>query len=191
MRVMNRKKLRAELRKIRQIAAIKRQSICFDFPQLLNHVVAEKMLVAGYVSNGAEPDVLPWITTLVEAGFPCALPHIESRDATMSFKRWHPVDTLVEAPFGFLQPGDDQACALPDIILTPLLSFDRQGNRIGQGAGHYDRYFASHPHAIRIGVAWSVQQVAAVPVEAWDIPLDAIVTEEETLLPPDTRIFWL
>ena len=60
---------------------------------------------------------------------------------------------------------------------------DRRGNRLGQGAGQYDRAFAAHPAAWRIGVAWSVQQVDALAPDPWDVPLHAIVTESEWIVP--------
>ncbi|MFZ8396223.1 5-formyltetrahydrofolate cyclo-ligase, partial [Staphylococcus aureus] len=65
----------------------------------------------------------------------------------------------------------------PDIILTPMLAFDAKLDRLGQGAGYYDRAFATFPDAWRIGVAWSVQQVESLPTEAWDMPLHAVITE--------------
>jgi 5-formyltetrahydrofolate cyclo-ligase len=57
--------------------------------------------------------------------------------------------------------------------------FDRTGNRIGYGAGHYDRAFAAHPHARRVGIAWSFQQLPQIPVDTWDVPLHAIATDCE------------
>jgi 5-formyltetrahydrofolate cyclo-ligase len=71
----------------------------------------------------------------------------------------------------------------PDLILTPLVAFDRSLARLGQGAGHYDRAFARYPLARRIGVAFSVQEVERLPTDAWDVPLHAIVTEREWIAP--------
>lgn len=67
----------------------------------------------------------------------------------------------------------------PDLIVTPLLGFDRAGRRIGYGAGHYDRAFQQFPGAHRIGFAWAMQEVTCVPHDPWDVPLHAIVTERE------------
>jgi 5-formyltetrahydrofolate cyclo-ligase len=188
---MDRISLRKELRKIRQAFVLERQNCFFDIAPRLRDALPPNAVVAGYVSNGKEPDTLPWLELLAASDTPCALPHIKTRDSAMGFRRWSVGDTLCDAPFGFLQPSDDQATASPDIILTPLLGFDRAGNRIGQGAGHYDRYFAEHPQALRVGVAWSVQEVKIIPVEPWDMPLDAIITEAETILTAQTRIKWL
>ena len=64
------------------------------------------------------------------------------------------------------------------MILTPLLAFDAALNRLGQGAGHYDRAFAANAGAWRIGVAWSVQRVETLPADPWDVPLHNIITEQ-------------
>jgi len=58
----------------------------------------------------------------------------------------------------------------------PLLAFDEDGGRLGQGGGYYDRWCAAHPDALRIGLAWDVQKIDRVPMEAHDMPLHMIVT---------------
>ena len=62
-----------------------------------------------------------------------------------------------------------------------LVAFDRSLNRLGQGGGHYDRTFEKYPDAIRIGLAWSVQEADNIPVERHDVTLHAIVTESELI----------
>lgn len=64
-----------------------------------------------------------------------------------------------------------------DAIIVPLLGFDNMGHRLGRGGGWYDRFLAQHPQACRIGLAYSIQRVSAVPTEQHDITLDAIITE--------------
>src|SRR3546814_2508589 len=91
-----------------------------------------------------------------------------------------PYTTLFRSgPWGTQQPADHAALAAPDIIFCPLVGFDRRGGRIGQGGGHYDRYFAAHPGALRIGIGWSVQEIDATPRESTDIALDTILTKQE------------
>ena len=67
----------------------------------------------------------------------------------------------------------------PDVILLPLIGFDRALNRLGQGAGYYDRACAALPDARRIGLAWNVQEWPALPADPWDVPLDAVATQRE------------
>ena len=113
---------------------------------------------------------------------PC-LPHVVDRATPLRFLSWDAGTALIAGPFGLRQPDATAPGCSPDIILTPLLGFDRQGGRLGQGAGHYDRAFAALPHAWRIGVAWSVQELGAVPSDPWDVPLHAIATEREWITP--------
>jgi 5-formyltetrahydrofolate cyclo-ligase len=120
---------------------------------------------------------LPLLEALADAGRVTALPHVKSRQDTPRFLVWKPGDALTDGPFGLKQPFYDACEVSPDVILTPLLGFDFALNRIGYGAGHYDRAFAAHPDATRIGLAWAIQQCDALPVDPWDVSLHAVATE--------------
>jgi 5-formyltetrahydrofolate cyclo-ligase len=100
------------------------------------------------------------------------------RTDTMRFLRWSDGDPLYEGHVGLRQPAADAPELSPDIILTPLVAFDDSLNRLGQGAGHYDRAFAVHPGAYRLGVAWSAQQLLSIDTDPWDVPLHAVITEK-------------
>lgn len=145
--------------------------------------LASGLVVASYAPIGDEADPSPLVRTAAGAGCRLALPHVVDRATPLRFLSWSDEIALATGPFGLSQPADSAAEVVPDIILTPMLGFDRGGNRIGQGAGHYDRAFAAHPHAWRIGVAWSVQEVAALQPDPWDVPLHAIATEREWIVP--------
>ncbi|MDP3783377.1 MAG: 5-formyltetrahydrofolate cyclo-ligase, partial [Sphingopyxis sp.] len=108
--------------------------------------------------------------------------HHAARIETMDFRRWRTGETLTKGPWSTQQPADEAPAAAPGVIFCPLVGFDRQGGRIGQGGGHYDRYFSAHPAALRIGVGWSVQEIDATPRESTDVALDAILTEQEFIL---------
>ncbi|SDC24549.1 5-formyltetrahydrofolate cyclo-ligase [Sphingomonas sp. YR710] len=133
--------------------------------------------VSGYLAIGSEFCCLPVLRAAAAAGLETALPHVTRRDVPMRFLAWSPGDLLEPGPAGLLQPATDAREVLPDLIVTPLLGFDAGLWRIGQGAGFYDRGFAAMPHARRIGVGWSIQQVAEIPRDPWDERLHAIVTE--------------
>lgn len=150
-------------------------------PAPLSGLLANHAMIGAYVAWGDEPDILPMVGSFAQAGA-LALPHHDGRIAEMSFRRWRPDGTLVKGPWGTRQPADDAPTATPDLIFCPLVGFDRQGGRIGQGGGHYDRYFAAHPGALRIGIGWSVQEIDATPRESTDVALDAILTEQEFIL---------
>ncbi len=134
--------------------------------------------VAGYLPVGAEVDPGAILAAAAGRGMTVALPVVVDRATPMRFVAWAAGDPLAAGPLGLMQPAGGSDVA-PDLILAPLLGFDRALGRIGQGAAYYDRAFAALPHARRIGLAWSVQEVDALPVEPWDMPLHAVATELE------------
>ncbi len=140
--------------------------------------------IAGYVALRGEADPLPFLMRAWHAGRDVALPHIAERDTErdMVFARWSPATMLTPGHAGIPQPDADDVIQ-PAIVLAPLVGFDRGGARLGQGGGFYDRWFAAHPAAMRIGIAWSVQELPSLACDAWDVPLHAIVTEQEWIEP--------
>jgi 5-formyltetrahydrofolate cyclo-ligase len=150
--------------------------------------IARASCVAGYLPVGGETDVTSLMRYAQGSGVNTALPHIAGRDGQIVFRQWTPGDGVEAAAFGFRQPLAESPESLPDIILTPLVAFDRACNRLGQGKGHYDRAFAAHASALRIGVAWSVQEIPSLPADPWDVPMDAILTEREWIVAPAGRL---
>lgn len=136
--------------------------------------------VAAYAAYGGEPDILPMLT-----GITLLLPHHGGRVDTMDFRSWQAGEPLEKGPWGTPQPSETAELAIPALIFCPLVGFDRMGGRLGQGGGHYDRFFASHPDVPRIGVAWSVQEVDIIPCEPTDVRLDAVLTEQEFIVTGD------
>ncbi len=150
--------------------------------------------LAGYHDVKGEPSVLGLMRFAGQASVKTALPRVEVaadsddlKKGDIRFLKWVPDDPLERSPLGFMQPFPRSPEIDPDIILTPLLGFDRGLNRLGQGAGHYDRAFARWPAAIRIGIAWSIQEHADIPTDPWDIPLHAVLTEREWISRPSTN----
>lgn len=152
-------------------------------PPAFRALLRAGMTVASYMPIGSEADPALLARAAVEAGCATALPHVVGRTEPIRFLAWNTEAALVAGPFGLSQPHPAAAALAPDLILTPLLAFDAKLDRLGQGAGHYDRAFAAFPDALRIGVAWDVQRVDALPVDPWDMPLHAIVTERDWILP--------
>jgi 5-formyltetrahydrofolate cyclo-ligase len=144
--------------------------------------------MAGYAAIGGEPDIAPLLSIAVDLGLQTALPYSADRATPIMFRLWQSGEPTQRAPFGFMQPLNSAPPAQPDLILTPLLGFDRALNRLGQGAGHYDRAFAANPRALRIGIAWSVQERSQIPIDPWDIPLDAVLTEQEWIVSAESRL---
>lgn len=133
--------------------------------------------VVGYFPKGAEASPLPCLHDACRAGARTGLGWIGADPDSMEFRAWAPGAPLSIGPMSVQQPLTGAEQIAPDMILTPLLAFDRMGNRLGQGGGYYDRIFARYPGALRIGIAWSIQQCESVPVDPWDQPLHIIATE--------------
>jgi 5-formyltetrahydrofolate cyclo-ligase len=113
-----------------------------------------------------------------------ALPHVVEPRQPMRFLAWQPGEPLFAGPSGLLQPAAEAEPLIPDTVLVPLVGFDRQLHRLGQGAGYYDRVFKALSDARRIGLAWSVQECADLPQDPWDVPLHAVATERGWLGAP-------
>jgi 5-formyltetrahydrofolate cyclo-ligase len=176
-KVTAKRALRARLRALRDTFVTERPRTIAP-PDRYLALLRPGLTIASYAPIGSEADPAPLALAALEAGCTLALPHVTSRAAPLRFLAWHPDHDLAPGPFGLRQPLDHAEEVDPDIILTPLVGFDAALNRLGQGAGHYDRAFAAHPHARRIGIAWSVQRVETLPADPWDVPLHAIVTEQ-------------
>lgn len=189
---MSKAQLRHDARTRRQAFLQSRESALFPLEavsvQHFQQILSPGACVAAYRAMGSEADPAPLLDALHAQGHPIALPWIGADGLTMIFRRWTPGAPLELADRRFSQPMASAPECTPDVILMPLVGFDRAGNRLGQGAGHYDRALARLPAALRIGLGWSVQEIESVPADAWDMPLDAMLTEAEWILPPTSRI---
>lgn len=142
--------------------------------------------IAIYRSMGSEAPTENLIHFLHERGFPLCLPRLGADTSVeMEFAAWDPEDILVPGQLKIPQPVPSAPTVVPDVVLTPLVGFDPALNRIGNGAGYYDRYFARHDIELRIGIAWSAQMVDALPIEPWDVPLHMVITEQSIIERPD------
>jgi 5-formyltetrahydrofolate cyclo-ligase len=176
--------LRTELRRRRKahVAALPASVRGLAFRVLPSPVMAllpPGGTIAIYRAMGSEAPTEALIDFLDTRGFRLCLPRLGADTSVeMEFAAWHPDDILVPGQLRIPQPTDKAPTVVPDVVLTPLVGFDPLLNRMGNGAGYYDRYFARHDIALRIGLAWSAQMVEALPVEPWDVPLHMIVTEQ-------------
>ena len=148
--------------------------------QLAAHVLAglhvpRGAAVSGFWPMGEEIDIRPLLEALHARGHPVLLPETPPRGRPLIFRLWHPGAAMIRERFGTSRPDGPEG--VPDIMLVPLLAFDRSGHRLGYGGGYYDRTIAGLPHARTIGCAYAAQEVDAVPVGVHDKVLDAIVTE--------------
>jgi len=154
-------------------------------PSPLARRLAEARTVALYMGLDDEAPAQRLAAPLIAMGKRVALPRVLDRLGSMDFLPWTPDAPLVPGPFRTSHPEPGDGPVTPDAIIAPLVGFDRALNRLGQGGGYYDRAFARFPDALRIGLAWSAQELDDVPADPWDLPLDIILTEAELIEGPD------
>jgi 5-formyltetrahydrofolate cyclo-ligase len=142
-------------------------------------------VVASYCPTGSEFDPAPVLQAIL--GFDpgrarAALPAAIDRDSPLRFRLWRAGDPLAPDAFGIPSPPASAPEVQPNLVITPLLGFDRHGGRLGQGGGHYDRTLANlrkvRPVFV-LGLAFAGQELEAVPTDDHDQRLDAILTETE------------
>ena len=178
-----RRVLRRELRERRAVlSSIEQADVSAAVATRLAGLAAleRAQVVGGYRAIRGEVGLDATLTHLAEGGALVTVPRV-SRNR-MDFLPWSPASETVTGCFGINEPisGDPVLLSRHDVVLVPLVAFDETGQRLGQGGGFYDRAIADAA-AVRpllIGVAHAFQQVDSVPVEAWDVPLDAVITEE-------------
>jgi 5-formyltetrahydrofolate cyclo-ligase len=138
--------------------------------------------VSGYYPIGSEANVLSLLLELAARGMDTALPIVSGREDPLTFRKWCETDSMDRGPFGIPEPQENEPVVRPDLILAPLLAFDRAGNRLGYGGGYYDRTIMAtrlHQPVLVIGIAYAAQEVPHVPHDREDVALDWIVTENE------------
>lgn len=145
--------------------------------------------ILGMIPNGAtiglyrtgpsEAPASSYAKFFAEEGHALALPWFADRSAPMEFRAHSDPfgeSDLAVGAFGLMQPSAEAGLLVPDVLFMPLVGFTAGGDRLGQGAGHYDRWLEAHPGTIRIGLAWDCQLLESLPVEPHDMPLHAVVT---------------
>lgn len=144
----------------------------------------EGKIVSAYMPIRTEINPLPLMKRLAEAGARLALPRIVARSKPLTMRAWAIGDPFEKGQWGIREPVASAPEVVPDIMLAPLAAFDRQGNRLGYGAGYYDMTIraarAQKPVTV-IGLAYSIQQFDQVPVSERDERLDLVLTERELI----------
>jgi len=133
-----------------------------------------------YYAQGSELDPTPLAQRLTQARKAVALPAAVSGEGRLQFRSWTPGEALEPDAVGVPAPPATAAGVTPQLVIAPLLAFDRKGGRLGQGGGHYDRTvenLRAHGAVFVVGLAFAGQQVDEIPMEPHDQPLDAILTE--------------
>lgn len=145
------------------------------------HPIPGIATAAVYLPQGGEFDSLPLARVLGALRVTLALPAVRDRDCAMDFRVWTPGESLVGDALNIPAPPADAPTVIPNLVVAPLLAFDRQGRRLGQGGGYYDRSLAElrrDGRVVLLGLAFAAQEVDDLADEAHDQRLDAVLTEE-------------
>jgi 5-formyltetrahydrofolate cyclo-ligase len=146
--------------------------------------IAPGTLISGFMPLKSEINPLPLMQKLAEAGARLALPAIARRGRPLIMRAWEFGAPLDRGQWGIREPKADAPEVEPDILLVPLLAFDRAGHRLGYGAGYYDmtihRLRALKP-VTAVGIAFAAQEVPKIPTTPRDERLDLVLTEREVI----------
>ncbi len=143
--------------------------------------VPPNTVVGAYYPMGSEIDSLRLLATLQINGIRLALPVVWKKGEAMEFRAYKLGDALEEGAHKTLQPKADAPALDPDILIIPLVAFDENGCRLGQGGGYYDRTLAAirkKKKILAIGLAFDGQKTKSLPTEKFDEPLDGVLTEK-------------
>lgn len=186
----NRATLRQQLRQARRAQTHQTQqqaaaALAQHFSQ--SDLFKQAQHIAVYMAVDAEMDPNPLLQIAWQQSKTCYLPILRP-DGTLIFSVYQANDPLIQNRFKIPEPNYDPANVIAieklDLVLIPLVGFDLEGNRLGMGAGFYDRTFAFKKRSpasakpFLIGLAYELQQITDLVIESWDVPLNAIATEK-------------
>ena len=143
----------------------------------------KKISIAGYYPSNFEVNILDFLYQANKKNIKVGLPIIK-RDCKMVFKYWIPNEPLYVNKYGILEPKKQNITFKPDIILVPLVAFDKNLNRIGYGKGYYDRalkQLSANKKILTIGIAFSFQETSIIPTNQYDYNLDCILTDRNLI----------
>ena len=178
---MHKSKIRKKILKIRKRDYSKKNII--NFKAILNIIKKKKIIgknIGGYYPYNYEVDVMQTLNKFQKLKFNISMPKIK-KNFQMDFFKWSSKDPLIINRYGIPEPISDEI-KYPDILLVPVVAYDKYFNRIGYGGGFYDRYIKKikkKKKITAIGFAYSFQEVRKIPTKNYDIKLDFVITEKD------------
>ncbi len=177
---MNKSQIRKKILKIRKQKKIKKFNFNFDLIlSILKKKKVQGKIIGSYYPYNYEIDILQILEKFEKKNFIITLPKIK-KNSQMNFFQWSTNDPLAINKFGIPEPIS-KIVKYPDILLVPLVAFDKNYDRIGYGGGFYDRYIKKvkkRKKVLTIGFAYSFQKVKKIPTNKYDIRLDFIITNK-------------
>jgi len=141
-------------------------------------------VIAAYLAFDGEPDLMPALTGLEDRGVKLALPVIQDTPgkAVITFRQYSPTGEMQQNRYGISEPVGTENINVTDIdlVLFPLVGWDKTGGRLGMGASFYDRMFQPFQELgrpVRMGVGYELQYVERVPSDPWDVRLHGVLSE--------------
>mgnify|MGYP004001316893 FL=1 len=137
--------------------------------------------VSAYWPLGDEFDSRPLLDALLQSGHKAALPVVVGADQPLIFRQWQPGDDMAVSSFGVSEPREAAGEVRPNVVVAPFLAFNAQGFRLGYGGGYYDRTLRtvrqSVPGLLAVGLGFELQEMATLPHDSNDEPLDWLISE--------------
>ena len=177
---MNKSQIRKKILELRRQKKVKK--FIFNFDLILSLLKKKRVagkIIGGYYRYNYEIDILQILEKFEKKKFIITLPKIK-KNSQMNFFQWSKNDPLAINKFGIPEPIS-KIVRYPDVLLVPLVAFDKNFNRIGYGGGFYDRYIKKirkRKKVLTIGFAYSFQKVKKIPTNNYDIGLDFIITNK-------------
>jgi 5-formyltetrahydrofolate cyclo-ligase len=141
-------------------------------------------VVSGFSPMKSEINPVPLMRKLADAGANLALPAIAGRGKPLVIRAWNFGEPLTSGQWGIREPMPEAPEVAPDILIVPLVAFDRSGHRIGYGAGYFDltiNALRGKKPVTAVGIAFAIQEIPSVPATERDARLDLVLTERETI----------
>src|SRR5207237_558374 len=142
-------------------------------------------IASGFMPMKSEINPIPLMRKLADAGARLALPVVAGKGKPLIMRAWALGEPLAAGGvWGIREPKPEAPEVEPDILIVPLLAFDRSGHRVGYGAGYYDMTIAAlraKKPIVAVGIAYAIQEVPAVPITPRDARLDLVLTEREVI----------
>ena len=181
---------------VRKSILAKRDSLDNNLKNDMDSIIQEKFLKSDYYNNaekifiyisyGSEINTVGIIRRAMSDGKKVYVPRTVFKDKLMDAVQITSFDNLIEDRYGILEPRKEEPAEDPneiDLIIVPGVTFDKDGGRMGYGAGYYDRYFKrlNKTGIVKLALAYDFQILNHVPMEEHDMPVDIIYTEEQDI----------
>jgi len=183
--------MKVEKRAIRNVLRAQRKALAPHVVAAAGRAVKQRVLglpiygeasaVLAYVADENEIPTSELIAAMAEAGMAVYLPTLRP---PLGFVPWNPGQRLVKTASGVMEPavGTPEQPTTPALALVPVVAWDQDGTRLGRGGGFYDRALAAlGSGVVRIGLAFEFQEYSGLPRDAWDVPLDFVITERRVV----------